>query len=427
MGSGNGGRGVERLTDKAIQAWLKGDRKAGQKLPDGGGLYLVSLPSGGATWQVRYSLGGGAPKTYSVGPYPEKTLAEARKARGTARAQAEQGVDPVALRRLERVEAAAAADDTFEHVAGLWLDKQRPEWSDIHYTKSARALERDVYPALGKLPVAMVTTAAVSAVIEKIQKRGGGRRETAQKILQHVRSVFRYAQAKGMRPDNPAEPVVEIIAAAPKVKHHPALLKFDQLGDVLRRAETSNITPAVRLCHRLIAFTAVRIQNAVAARWSQFDLDAEVPTWTVPRDEMKKSDDREHVHRVVLPAQIVADLKRWRVVQPKNAIYVFPGNQGRDHISRESIEKALRETLELRDLHTAHGWRAAFSTRCKEDSEFTHELVDLCLDHVTKTEVARAYDRGDRLQKRIALMKWWGDRLEQAERGGEVVPLRAAC
>jgi hypothetical protein len=35
-----------------------------------------------------------------------------------------------------------------------------------------------------------------------------------------------------------------------------------------------------------------------------------------------------------------------------------------------------------------------------------------------------AYDRGDRLQKRIALSKWWGDSLTRAERGAEVLPLR---
>jgi integrase len=97
-------------------------------------------------------------------------------------------------------------------------------------------------------------------------------------LLQHVRSVFRFAQAKGWRTDNPAEPVVEIIEKAPAVRHHPALLTFAELGDVLRRAEASNVSPAVRLAHRLIAFTAVRISNAVEARWHQFDLDAEVPT-----------------------------------------------------------------------------------------------------------------------------------------------------
>jgi integrase len=238
-----------------------------------------------------------------------------------------------------------------------------------------------------------------------------------------------FAEAKGWVSKNPAVPVVQILDAAPPVQHHPALLTFPELGDVLRRAEISNLSSAVRLAHRLIAFTCVRISNATAARWDQFDLDAAVPTWTIDREEMKvkTSESRTHAHRVVLPAQIRADLDRWREVQPKDAQYVFPGNQGRDHLTREAIEKALRVTLELDGKHSPHGWRAAFSTRAREDTDFAKELIDLTLDHVHASETALAYDRGQRLEKRIELMKWWGDALSQAERGCVVVPLRSVA
>jgi integrase len=83
-----------------------------------------------------------------------------------------------------------------------------------------------------------------------------------------MRSVFRFAQAKGLRLDNPAEPVIEILEKAPDVVHHPALLTFQELGDVLRRAEGAAVTPGVRLAHRLIAYSGSRIGNAVAAKWA---------------------------------------------------------------------------------------------------------------------------------------------------------------
>lgn len=53
---------------------------------------------------------------------------------------------------------------------------------------------------------------------------------------------------------------------------------------------------------------------------------------------------------------------------------------GRPHLSRESVEKALRDTMKLADKHSPHGWRSAFSTRAREDTEFDAELVDLSLD-----------------------------------------------
>jgi integrase len=416
-------RGTNKLTVKGVEAWVRefqreqmiGINRAGDRLSDGGSLYLTALPSGNATWQVRYTHGG-KQKTFSIGLADEKTLAEARDERDKIKKLIDTGHDPVTDRRIQRLAIEGQSESTFAGVTKEWLEKQSKDWSDIHYRKSSQALERDIIPHLGKLPVAQITTIMVATVIEKIQKRGV--RDTVAKIFQHVRAIFAYAQSRGLRTDNPAEPVAQLLERAAYPKHHPALLEWHQLGDILRRNEMANITPPVRMAHRLVAFTGVRISNAVEARRQHFDLDATPPVWTIPRDEMKVSGKgRTHPHRVVLPAQIVVELRRWINAQPENSEFLFRGNQGRTHISREAIEKALRETLELAEKHSPHGWRSAFSTRAKDDTEFDKELVDLCLDHVHASDTARAYDRGERLEKRIALMKWWGDSLEAAERG----------
>jgi integrase len=334
--------------------------------------------------------------------------------------QVEQGLDPVTERRARRAERIVETQQAFAEVAQAWLAKQQGEWAAIHFSKSKRALERDVLPTLGKLPVSRITTAMVAGVIDRIQQRGV--RDTTQKILQHVRSIFRYAQAKGLRQDNPAEPVVEILSKAPDVVHHPALLSFPELGDILRKAEVAGITPGVRLAHRLIAFTGSRIGNVVAAKWAHFDLDAEPASWRIPRSEMKiRGGGHVHDHRVILPRQIAAELRRWRRTQDQQ-VYVFPGHQGRSHLSREALEKALRDTLGLGGIHSPHGWRSALSTRVREDTDFDAELVDLSLDHIHASDVAMAYDRGQRLAKRVALMAWWGDALELAETGQPVSP-----
>jgi len=413
-------RSKEKLAVKQIERWLRGaERRPGQKLSDGGGLYLTSLPSGQASWQVRY-VHGGKTGTFSIGPADEVSLAQARAARAHIREQVEQGLNPVTERRAKRAECVADSQQTFADVAAAWLAKQKSEWAPIHFTKSKRALERDVMPVLGKLPVSRISTSMVAGVIERIQKRGV--RDTTQKILQHVRSVFRFAQAKGLRPDNPAEPVIEILKRAPDVVHHPALLTFAELGDVLRRAEVASITPGVRLAHRLIAYTGSRIGNVVAAKWTQFDLESQPASWRIPRSEMKVSGGgRVHDHRSILPKQIASELRRWQLMQPEDSVYLFPGHQGRSHLSRESLEKALRDTMGLAGKHSPHGWRSALSTRAREDTDFDAELIDLSLDHVHASDVALAYDRGQRLAKRVALMTWWGNALELAE-AGQTVP-----
>lgn len=178
MESGNGKRGRDKLTVKKVEAWLRDLRRdtavgikrvggAGDRLSDGGSLYLTALASGNATWQVRY-LHGGKPRTFSIGLSDEKTLADARSERDEIRDLIKKGLDPVTTRRAQRMEKEGQSESTFADVASSWLEKQKPDWSDVHYTKSERALNRDVIPYIGKLPVAQITTVMVASVIERI-------------------------------------------------------------------------------------------------------------------------------------------------------------------------------------------------------------------------------------------------------------------
>lgn len=103
--------------------------------------------------------------------------------------------DPMTEKRLNRTTERANAEATFQTVASSWLDMKQKEWSPDHHLRSIRALERDVYPSIGKLPIARITPAIVASLVESINRRGV--LETATRILQHLNGIFRYAQAKG--------------------------------------------------------------------------------------------------------------------------------------------------------------------------------------------------------------------------------------
>jgi integrase len=79
-------------------------------------------------------------------------------------------------------------------------------------------------------------------------------------------------------------------------------------------------------------------------------------------------------------------------------------------------------SLKLRDKHTPHGWRSAFSTLAR-DNGFERDVVELALDHAHDTETAMAYDRGERYVQRIKLLNSWGTQLGAAETGAQIIPL----
>ncbi|MFL2553236.1 MAG: tyrosine-type recombinase/integrase [Candidatus Rariloculaceae bacterium] len=354
----------------------------------------------------------GKERLYSVGPYPLVSLAAARVELAEVKALLLENKDPVAERRVNRAATATESDNTFKVVSQKWLAMKKQEWSTVHYVKSQRALERDIYPALGNLPIANITPAIAAKAIEDIHKRGV--LETATRVLQHLNGVFRYAQAKGLCRDNPASAVREILPRRKANGRMPALLDWPSLGDVLRRAEIARLSPSIRIAHRLCAFSAARIENIVTAEWKEFDLTDEQALWIIPRSKMKVR-TRFTDHRIPLCSVMATELRHWKkIVGGRGPVFPSPANE--KPITREGVEKAYRVTLNLRGKHVPHGWRSAFSTLAR-DQGFAREVVELALDHAHDNEVARAYDRGERFTQRVELFNWWGEQLAAAQTG----------
>src|SRR5271170_6765541 len=76
---------------------------------DGGGLYLRVSPTGAKSWVFRFQLDGKR-RDMGLGPYPDISLAEARRKATEHRRQRYDGIDPLtakaAQRQAERLTAA---------------------------------------------------------------------------------------------------------------------------------------------------------------------------------------------------------------------------------------------------------------------------------------------------------------------------------
>ncbi|HYO52159.1 tyrosine-type recombinase/integrase [Archangium sp.] len=403
---------------KAARAWLDDEVSPPEgkswKLSDGGGLFLTVTNAGTPVWRVKYAFGGKTGRYFAAGTYPEVSLQAARALREQVKQWLCDGRDPVQARRVNRAAAVSSAGNTFESVAEAWLAKSKPGWSEAHFKTTSETLERYA-KALRSFPVAEITDPMVGRLIEHvvIQRESI---DTAKKLRQTLTSIFRYARARGFCTHNPAESARELIPRKRQMGRRPAFLEFAALGDILNRASAANLSRAVHMAHRLCAFTAARVGNVISAEWAEFaELDAEVPTWVIPRGKMK-AQDRHHDHRVILGPAIAEELRAWRRVNGSGR-YLFPSlTDATEHIVSEALSKLYRVTLGLKDKHSPHGWRAAFSTLARENG-FDSEAVEMALDHVHANDVVRAYDRGARLPERVRLAHWWCEQLVRAERG----------
>jgi integrase len=210
--------------------------------------------------------------------------------------------------------------------------------------------------------------------------------------------------------DNVAIDVREVLPKRKQRIGRPALVNFDELRDVLRRADLAPISPAVRLANRLVAFSVQRIGNVVSATWDQFELDGDTPVWTIPREQMKVR-DREGDHRVPLGPTIAGELSAWRDATGGKG-FVFPSPSGkREYVGRETIEKLYSEGLNLEGMHSPHAWRTSFSTLARDVGEIDRDVIELLLDHVSDSHVIRTYNRAQRFSKRVQAAAWWDGQL----------------
>jgi hypothetical protein len=153
-------------TNKLKDQQCKGAKPAakGYKLFDGGGLFLFVSPAGGKSWRVAYRLEG-VPKTKSLGPYPDVSLAVAREKRVALKAMLRDGKDPMAEKRKNRPGMLLA-----EACRAYW--EGRKDVSEEYRANALRGLEMHVFPPLGARDVAGISRDDLLAVLQVMDAAG---------------------------------------------------------------------------------------------------------------------------------------------------------------------------------------------------------------------------------------------------------------
>jgi len=200
------------------------------KMADGGGLYLLIQPTGSKYWRMDYRFAGKR-KTLAVGVYPDVALLDARERRTAARKLLADGVDPGANRKAAKAAKQGNAANSFEVVAGKWLEKFGAKKAASTIEKTNFILRRDVFPWLGALPISEIKPADLLVVLERVAGRGA--LETAHRCKQFVGQIFRYAVGT-RRAERDITQDLRGALPSPDVTHRAAITDPVQFGALLR-------------------------------------------------------------------------------------------------------------------------------------------------------------------------------------------------
>ncbi|EMY1763341.1 tyrosine-type recombinase/integrase [Salmonella enterica] len=367
-------------------------------LHDGDGLFLIVKTSGKKLWRFRYQRPATKQRTMmGLGAFPSLSLADARGLRADYLALLANGIDPQIQAEVAEEQQQIALDSIFSTVAANWFQLKSKSVTPDYAKDIWRSLEKDVFPAIGEIPVQQIKARTLIEALEPIKARGA--LETVRRLVQRINEIMIYAVNTGLIDANPASGV-GMAFEKPKKQNMPTL-RPEELPKLMRSLVMSNLSVPTRCLIEWQLLTLVRPSEASGARWAEIDLDAKL--WTIPAERMKAK--REHI--VPLSSQALDILHVMKPISSHRE-FIFPSRCDPKQPMNSQTANAALKRIGYGGKLVAHGMRSIASTAMNEFGS-NPDVIEAALAHIDKNEVRRAYNRSVYLTQREELMEWWGE------------------
>ena len=360
------------------------------KYADGQGLWFIKRTKSSGKWVLRLSFDGKR-REMGLGAWPDVSIAEARECAAIARRQMREGIDPIDQRqkkrqRPNRITLAEAVTGCFEaRQAELKNDGKAGRWLS--------PLKVHILPKLGKKAVEEIHQLDIKRVLEPIWHT---KPEAARKALNRINLTLKHAAALGLDVDLQA--AMKARALLGKQRHtsrHIPSLPYKDAPAFYRWLSSKPVMSCYAL--RFLILTAARTSEVRFATFDEIDGDI----WLLPPERTKTGQE----HRVPLTDEALSVIEIAK--QAGGQILLFPSVREKPMSDATMSRFMEREGYEARP----HGFRATFRTWVEEQTDTEYEVKETALGHRVDSDVVRAYQRSDRLEKRRILMEKWAKHL----------------
>lgn len=378
------------------------------KMADGGGLYLLVKTNGSRYWRLKYRIDG-KEKLLALGVYPDVSLADARAKRDEARKGIAGGIDPLEVKKEQKVEREAQVKNTFQEIALEWHNMKVKKWSAGYASDILEAFNKDVFPFIGQRPVADIKPLELLNVLKKMEDRGAT--EKAKKVRQRCGEVFRYAIVTGRAEYNPAPDLTSAMQGHEST-HYP-FLTTEELPAFFKALAGYSGSELMVLAARLLIITGLRTGELRGALWSE--IDTKKALWEISAERMKMR--RPHI--IPLSTQALAIIEQIRAMTGQFPL-LFPGrNDPSKTMSEASINQVFKR-IGYTGRVTGHGFRHTMSTVLHEQG-YNTAWIETQLAHVDKNAIRGTYNHAQYLDGRREMLQWYADYMASLEKGGNVV------
>lgn len=188
------------------------------------------------------------------------------------------------LSALREGRAAARSEITLVALCDEWLDTRRSRVAERTYEYDETQLKR-IKPVLGHLRVQAITVSDVRRLLRETSTLAEWSRYG---MLRTLRQVLKMARDEGLIVRDPTEALQAHERPKQRSKRKGRRLSPEQLEQVIAKAE--KLTPSFAPVIVLLAYTGVRIREALGLRWADVDLDEATIRlrWQLTKDDRRR-------------------------------------------------------------------------------------------------------------------------------------------
>lgn len=372
------------------------------KYADGQGLWLHKRSKLAGKWVLRLTVDGKR-REMGLGRWPDVGIAEARERAAEARRTLRDGEDPISVRGKAKQRSSRLT--VKEAIEGCFAARQASLKGDGKAGRWISPLQVHVIPQIGDTAIEDVDQHILKHVLEPIWHE---KPDTARKCVNRLNLTMKHAAALGLEVDLQATMKVRALLGQPRhtVTHIPSL-PYQEAPAFYRWLTTKSIMSCLAL--RFLMLTVIRTSELrFALRDDVIDGVLVIPPAHTKTGIEHKVPLCEEALRVIELAKTLDERMPRRAPTAGKSVakdqeLLFPSPSGKPMSDATMSRFMEREGYDARP----HGFRATFRTWVEEQTDTPYEVKEAALGHAVDSDVVRAYQRSDRLERRRALMNKW--------------------
>ena len=355
-------------------------------------LFVRISTAGKKTFGFAYGSQG---KRYTIGTFPEISLAQARRITKELKVQLARGIDPQTEKQKQR---KAPSPKTFGELAKVYKQIHLPKLKPSTRKDYERRINNVILPAFGKLLISSLTKYDILHLLDEIAEQ---RKSPIQsnRIRSLLSSIFSFGINRGLAETNPVRSIKPLAKERVRIR----VYTDREIKKIWTAFE--GLAEPYRSLFKILLLLGQRSGETRQMRWDEIENNI----WTIPPEKNKAN----RLHTIPMPTMVMEILMKRRKCSDSEFVFESPVKKMEPINWLQYRSRDVKTTTGIQDFRLHDLRRTVASNLAKDGVDRT--VIGKILNHKGLSgddQITAVYDQHDYLQEKEEALNRWSIRLE---------------